>query len=235
MITSTSDELEENNYENNVEDLITAYVNLEKQDEESKKKNDNEINIQLPPVIEQNLADLTTPFHPENGDDIPFFFHVPLTAGVMIQSILAVCYDLVQASNFWATKEDFNEPLKIISSTTNNIKYVNINTENEQDIERARNFDLVNQNLVDVILSPQLILSSSIFTSKHQGRMFTLLRHPIERAAHMYHVKRQRYNHVSTMTLEQYANSMYMESDWLTRFLSGKKTGTLTNNDLLVA
>jgi len=52
------------------------------------------------PTQFSNLAELARPMSSEI--DIPFFWHVPVAAGVMVQSILGQCYGLAQASNFWA-------------------------------------------------------------------------------------------------------------------------------------
>lgn len=251
-----------------MEDIVSAYVNVQQLDsevsseekiEEMDSANDileqdmdsspvttGDSSIELPSELE-NIADLSDKFIAENGD-IPFFFHVPLTAGVMVQSVLSICYNLVQASNFFTYNDNnsgllYDEPLKVISSSStslrssndDNIKYVNVNTDSKEDIERAKRLKLAESNLADVIISPQLLLSSSIFTSEHKGRMFTLLRHPIERAHHMYYVKRNRRDEVASMSIQEYSTSPHMENNWLTRFLSGKQTGALTDHDLKVA
>merc|ERR1712151_848697 len=221
--------------------IVAAYVHQEVAEEEQQNEENEDEIIKLPPVIEQNLADINDKYNEHNGD-IPYFFHVPLTAGVMVQSILSTCYNLVQASNFFTHDMTnnalfYDEPLKVISSSSssNPIKYVNVNTDSEEDIERAKRLKIVGSNLADVIISPQLSSSSLFTNTNHKGRMFTLLRHPIERAYHMYYVKRERNTNVSNMSIQEYSTSIYIENNWLTRFLSGKKTGKLTENDLEIA
>ena len=249
-----------------LEDIASAYANQEQFEsdnvasEDKSEYVDSNLEQDFPsnpvtaedPLIElpselANIADLSDKFLPENGD-IPFFFHVPLTAGVMVQSVLSICHNLVQASNFFTYKDNnsgwlYDEPLQVISSSStslrssndDDVKYVNVNTDSKEDIERAKRLKLAESNLADVIISPQLLLSSSIFTSEHKGRMFTLLRHPIERAHHMYYVKRNRSDEVASMSIQEYSTSKHMENNWLTRFLSGKQIGALTDHDLNVA
>lgn len=71
--------------------------------------------------------------------------------------------------------------------------------------------------------------------------MFALFRHPVDRALGMYYYLARAswdplYNpSLAKMTIEQYAKSMYIENNWLTRFLVKKTRGKLTHSDLLLA
>jgi len=71
--------------------------------------------------------------------------------------------------------------------------------------------------------------------------MFALFRHPVDRALGMYYYLARAswdpmYNpSLAKMTIEQYAQSKYIENNWLTRFLVKKTRGKLTHADLLLA
>jgi len=177
-----------------------------------------------------NLADLATPFNVNT--DIPFFFHVPSTADTMVQSVLGQCYGLVQASSFWSKNVNKSEHLKVISNSQ--FEFINIDTTSEDDIGRANHLGLVDSNMVDFISSSRLHLASTLFNSSHKGRMFTLLRHPIELAAFMYHKRSSRYDEVAQMSIFEYANSKFINDNWLTRTLV-KEKGALTKEHLLLA
>ena len=59
------------------------------------------------------------------------------------------------------------------------MQLVNVDLYSPADIERAIQVGLADSNLANVVISPHLHLMSKVFTEKHQGRMFVLLRNPI--------------------------------------------------------
>ena len=64
-----------------------------------------------------------------------------------------------------------------------------------------------------------------LFDGEHKGRAFTILRHPIERSLATYHALQLHSTNpeLKSMTLEQYIESEYVESNWLTRFLVNRR------------
>lgn len=92
------------------------------------------------------------------------------------------------------------------------------------------------------MISPRLHeFVSNIFDSNHKGRLFTMLRHPVERSISLYYYLGfaswdPMYNpDIANMTLMEYAQSGYLEHNWVTRFLVNKPGGELEKTDMVVA
>ena len=80
-----------------------------------------------------------------------------------------------------------------------------------------------------IIISPDIHQISTIFTPTELGRLFTIMKNPI-------HIAVDKYRYITststasasqlgmtTMTLEEYATSAYVDDNWMTRALSGKQ------------
>ena len=113
------------------------------------------------------------------------------------------------------------------------ISFVNVDLFSTMGIDRAIKGGLANSNLADVIISPHLHLMSNVFTKKHQGRLFVLLRNPIERLLDKY---------VTSFRIEPGLGTMRSftknssENNWLTRQLSNQQLETsLTSEHLEIA
>lgn len=86
------DKEEENFFEKEIED------DDEYEGDEFEKDDDDENNLKLPNDIE-NLADLSEGYDiNKNPKDIAFFFHVPRVAGIVVEDIFSLCYNLVEVS-----------------------------------------------------------------------------------------------------------------------------------------
>lgn len=121
----------------------------------------------------------------------------------------------------------------------NSPSYVNVDTTTLQGITKAKQLGLVSSGLANVILVRDIFQANIIFDPTHRGRIFAMFCHPVERAFNYYNDRKQaaatdpNYNaEISSMTLEQFANSPYMEHDWLTRYLSNQKEGPLSQVNL---
>lgn len=186
--------------------------------------------LKLPSAFD-NFVDVITPYNSDT--EIPYFFHVPTTAGVMVESILGACYGCVQASSFWAKDFDHTEPLRILSR--NSLHFVNVDTDSADDMVRAVNLGLTDSNLIDIVSSSQIHISSSLFTPERKGRMFMLMKNPVERVAQTYLLLSKHNQEVTQMTLYEFTKSRFISSDWMTRNLINKKKGSLTLDDLKLA
>lgn len=71
--------------------------------------------------------------------------------------------------------------------SSRHLSFVNIDTYTPNGIQRANELNLVTSGLADVIISPLLYDAAALFTPTHKGRVFTMLRHPIERAASLFY------------------------------------------------
>jgi hypothetical protein len=103
---------------------------------------------------------------------------------------------------------------------------------------------LAESEIVDVVISTLLHQASALFSTSNRGRMFTVFRHPVERAVSLFHYvqdtqwrRRQTFKkELSDLTIEEYFKSGLAENNWMTRFLTGELTkAELTKADVNVA
>lgn len=119
--------------------------------------------------------------------------------------------------------------------------YVNVDTSSPEGIERARKLGLAESGLADVVVGTLLHEVSTIFTEENKGRMFTMFRHPVDRAVSLFHFvqdtqwrNRETFQkELSSLTIEEFFKGGLAENNWMTRFLTGELTkGQLTTEDL---
>jgi len=99
-----------------------------------------------------------------------------------LKEILTYCLKLVLASE---TAENHQEAqsLEIYSTLDNTGRFVNVNSETHDGLKRAQQIGVVESELVQVISTPYIAEASALFADKaRSGRIFVLLRHPVEQA-----------------------------------------------------
>jgi hypothetical protein len=64
--------------------------------------------------------------------------------------------------------------------------FVNADTTTVDGLKSAKKFGLVQSGKVDTIYTPLIYEANELFDQNHQGRLFTVFRHPIERAISMF-------------------------------------------------
>lgn len=169
--------------------------------------------VKIPEPLDTTIANINEPF--ENGRDMPYFFHIPRSAGSTVKDILGKCAYIRIAWDATAT----NERLKV-----------------------ARDTQLVQSGQVDVITTQYLYEGASLFDGQqHRGRCFTFIRHPIERAVSLFYYLGVA-SHEPTydpqlryISIEMWAKSKRVEHNWMTRFLSNELKGDLTPKHLEIA
>ncbi len=80
----------------------------------------------------------------------------------------------------------FEQTLRVVHFSRH-LSFVNVDAYSPKGIQRAKSLNLVTSKLADVVMSPLLHDAAALFTPTHKGRMFTLLRNPIERAASLFY------------------------------------------------
>jgi hypothetical protein len=108
-------------------------------------------------------------------------------------------------------------------------------------IEEAASLGLAISGLADIISSPFIYETTTLFQeTPAAGKCFTLLRHPVDRAISQYHFY-QKEDSVTPnnkqyqgMTIDEFAEAV-AENNWMVRFLTGKRSGTLSWHDLEAA
>lgn len=120
---------------------------------------------------------------------------------------------------------------------------VNADMYSSNGIEYARENILLSTGLVDAVSSPLIQPTADLFSSGHRGRVFTMLRHPIERAtSYFYYIAKaigdENYSPLfENISIEQYASTHEdrPEFNYLTKMLSNnvdKTSQQLTLDDL---
>lgn len=95
--------------------------------------------------------------------------------------------------------------------------------------------------LADAVVTPFIYEANDLFTPTAKGRLFTVFRHPIDRAISMfYYLQVADWEptfdpELADWTIEQYATSDRIENNWLTRQLSNQPGGELTPDDVSLA
>uniref|UniRef100_A0A7S4UT07 Sulfotransferase domain-containing protein n=1 Tax=Ditylum brightwellii TaxID=49249 RepID=A0A7S4UT07_9STRA len=205
-------------------------------------KYDDEENY-LPPVEEEKFEEgeeylIPVRYYsdiksPRRRSDSPFFFHIPRCGGQTVKDIVGKCLGLSQASNMGVQEGHGNDP-QLAVVNLKDARYVNVDTTSIPGIERAIRLGLTKSKMADLITSSLFHDAADLFTLEHQGRAFTMLRHPVERAVSMYYYRTRGENADidPSVTLEDYARGEGIENNWLTRFLTDRMEGELLKEDL---
>ena len=131
----------------------------------------------------------------------------------------------------------FVKSLEVFQVAGRNV--VNVDFYNPQGIELGRSLNVASSGKLEMVVSPYLHQSASLFNPQNNGRLFTLLRHPIERAASSYgmYLQQEKARNPASppMSISDYAKSNRVENNWMVRFLSNKMSGPLENGDLVLA
>ena len=116
--------------------------------------------------------------------------------------------------------------------------YVNIDSTTPEGISRAKSLGFAESELADVVYSPLLFETNDLFTSNARGRLFSVFRHPVQRAISMFFYLRvaewePTYSpEMKNWTILDYAKSRKADHNWMTRKLSNQLGSTLLASDL---
>lgn len=166
------------------------------------------IGARIPPAF-LNLADVDDP---QNKKALPFFWHVPRSGGTTVDNILSKCLNLVLASNVGGLQGHNEDPmLQVVPFGSS--KFVNVDVSTPAGIERAKKLNFANSGLADVMISTRIYDASLLFSPVHHGRLFALLRHPVDRAVSLFYYtqdtvwRRGNVENLKDVTIEEYFKS----------------------------
>jgi len=187
----------------------------------------------FPPSMEQFLVDPRSQ-KIDFSHETPLFWQVPFVGGVF-QNIMTGCSKKVLASHFKLAGDD---TMKV--HMVGNNQYVNVDLTSNEGIQNAKG--LANSGLADVIVSNYVhLIASELFDTSQKGRLFTALKHPVDRCiSEYYYILSNNPStfeelEAKTMNLEEFVSSRFSDKDWMTRFLIGKRSGELVQADLQLA
>lgn len=113
--------------------------------------------------------------------------------------------------------------------------FVNIDATTVAGIDRAKQMGFADSGLGDAVVTPFMYEANELFTPSAKGRLFTVFRHPIDRAISMFYYLQvadwePTYDPaLKDWDLSQYATSDKIENNWLTRQLSNQLSGDLAD------
>lgn len=167
--------------------------------------------------------------------DAIVYFHIPKAYGTSTKNIMTDCFHLTRASQ--NSKESINEYINHV---------LNTDTSTVVGIARAKSLGIVEKDMVDVIISSHFHEVCTLLTEEHRGRLFVLMRDPVETAISLFHYLR--FAHWERTYREDFQNMTLLEyatlededqnvriDNWITRYLARKLKGPLTDDDLQLA
>mmetsp|Transcript_2323 Transcript_2323/g.3021 ORF Transcript_2323/g.3021 Transcript_2323/m.3021 type:complete len:474 (+) Transcript_2323:40-1461(+) len=195
--------------------------------------------VTMPKHINAHVANV---YDASKASDVPLFWHIPRSGGGTVKDIMGFCLGLVQASDVGGKDGHIkDQSLEVNQLSTG--RYVNVDTYSYPGLRRAKFLNLVKSKLPDVVVSnlpPDDV--SEMFASSHQARLFTILRHPVERAISVFyhrgwaHWDNDIYDpELAEMSIVEYAKQSRIEHNWMVRFLSKRMRGDVRIEDLNVA
>jgi len=182
---------------------------------------------------------------PYDETSTPMFWHIPKAGGSSIKDAMGGCHRFVQATEFGVTDgHDADTEVAIVYPSvpgvadTDRSPFVNIDSTTVAGIARAKSLGFADAQLAQVVVSPFVFETNDLFTQTAKGRLFSVFRHPIDRAVSMFYYIRvadwepSYAPEMKDWTLEQYASSDRVENNWMTRQLSNQLGGELTEDNL---
>ena len=106
----------------------------------------------LPPILAENIASITDPV---GLGDTATFIHIPKAGGTSMKHLYSQCYGLVVASGGAQWGWDLDE-LVVWPYTTpegKEVRFINIDPNSAQGLERAKRLGLADSGLVDVVFA----------------------------------------------------------------------------------
>ena len=104
------------------------------------------------------------------------------------------CHRFVQATEFGVTDGHINDPEVAIVypavpgvADTDRSPFVNIDSTTVAGIQRAKELGFADAQLAQVVVSPFVFETNDLFTQTAKGRLFSVFRHPIDRAISMFY------------------------------------------------
>jgi len=159
----------------------------------------------------------------------PVFWHVPKAGGTTVHDLVADCLHYIVAAEVGILGgHDDDTELETVHVDGRN--YVNVDTTTIPGILHAQQLGFANVQPADVVFTSYLHESTTaLFTPDHPAALFTLLRHPVDRAVSLFYYLQdayweKRYYHPewANMTIMAFAQSDFAERNWMVGFLVGK-------------
>ncbi|KAI2505910.1 hypothetical protein MHU86_8509 [Fragilaria crotonensis] len=185
-----------------------------------------------------NLLDVASP-EQDRQDATPLFWHIHKAGGTTLHDFLSSCLNLTIAAEVGVlTGHQDDQNLAVM--VQDGRPYINIDTTTDVGILHAHNLGFqLRPHVANVVISPLVLEATQyLFTPENKAMLFAMMRHPVSRAiSQFYYIQGATWEPTydkkwASMTLMDYIKSDYVESNWMVRFLVGKPTGSVDENDL---
>ena len=142
----------------------------------------------IPQRFELSAANVHDYKSTHDQGDTAVFWKISYTgSNISVQPYLSDCLNLVVANEVGASlKEQEGEILQIVQLASER-RYLNVDTTTLSGLEQPNAKHLAQSGLADVVISPLLNAVLEIFDSNHKARIFTFIRHPVERGASIFY------------------------------------------------
>lgn len=183
-----------------------------------------------------NFLELEDNLPSSDDKTVGFYWQVPRCGGTTMKHIMGSCLRLVQAARTSSDYCDMNS-LDVKTCQTKVGQFVNADPSDHKGIQRASKMGLVASGIPDVLVSSRIFHAATLFDSDNKGRMFTILRDPIERSVSTFYYLQNAYwerNYrpdLKEMTLLDYAALPETPNNWMTRWLTGKNAEPFLTQD----
>jgi len=195
------------------------------------------------------LSNYKDSWDPLEATDHPLFWHIPKAGGSTVKDIIGTCHRFVMATEFGVTDgHDQDTEIAVVyprsgpeGSGSDRSPFVNVDTTTVAGIDRAQRMGFADSGLAQAIVTPFIYEANNLFTSTAKGRIFTVFRHPIDRAISLfYYIQVADWEptyspELVNWSLEDYAKSPLIENNWMTRQLSNTLEGDLNDDHLKIA
>jgi len=177
-----------------------------------------------------DLSGYKDAWDPHEATDTPVFWHVPKAGGSTVKDIMGTCHRMTMASEAGIADghgEDTTIAVVKIGGDPEKGQdpspFVNVDATTAAGLERAKALGLAQSGLADAIVTTYVYEANGLFDPQHRGRLFSVFRHPVDRAISMFQYLQYAdweptYNpQLASMSIEEYAQSGTVENNWLTR------------------
>lgn len=177
-------------------------------------------------LMNENFASLVDP--PDALTDTAVFFHVPKAGGSAMEYMYGFCYDLTLATEVGGNPDIVQgiDPSRLSVFTTEwGVDMVNVDSTTLDGLDRAKKLHLAESGLSDIVFTSYIHQAAKLFSPEYRGRVFTIMRHPVERAAsEFFYLQDATWEttyspETKGWTVQQYAASDRAEHDWVTKQL----------------
>src|SRR5210317_81029 len=183
-------------------------------------------------VVSEAFAQLRNVQDERDSSDIPFYWHIPKASGTTVKEVMSKCYNLIRT-------EMVQPPSSLDLFKEKKVLTLDLTT--PEAILVAKGYMVADAGLADVFISQLAIEGSTVFTSYHMGRAFTIMRHPVILAASLFYYRRiatwePTYRpDFNDVTLQEYIELPGYYDNWMVRMLTNAKLGGLNEGHLDIA